>query len=92
MNYGVAKVPRLLHATRRLSRDCVDGVEATRRLLDAGRGDHPKLKLIRHAESAPVDQFLELVFANFLRERRLRDQLIVLVRDQPVLGEGVVEV
>ena len=72
MNYGVAKVPRLLHATRRLSRDRVDGVEATRRLLDASRGDHPKLKLIRHAESAPIDQFLELIFSNFLREGRLR--------------------
>ena len=72
MNYGVAKVPRLLHATRRLSRDRVDGVEATRHLLDASRGDRPKLKLIRHAESAPIDQFLELVLADLLREGRLR--------------------
>ena len=81
MNYGVAKVPRLLHATRRLSRDCVDGVEATRHLLDARRGDHPKLKLIRHAESAPIDQFLQFLFADLLREGRLRDELIVLVRN-----------
>ena len=81
MNYGVAKVPRLLHATRRLSRDCVDGVEATRRLLDASRGDHPKLKLILLAESAPIDQLLQFLFADLLRERRLRDQLVVLVRN-----------
>ena len=35
MNYGVAKVPRLLHATRRLSCGRIDGVDAMQRRLDA---------------------------------------------------------